>query len=333
MERSVALVLKKETILLTGGTGYIGRMLAKDIVHTPQWGAGRLILPVRDMEKAGDILKGELNAGDTEVILCKGGIRDWDEETIPQEVDRIIHCACPTKSHEMISRPVETADCIVEGTRRILELAAKKKVRSMVYLSSMEVYGKVDCSEGERVSEERLGDVSLDAPRSCYPLGKRMAEHYCHIFYREYGVPVRIARLAQTFGKGVPPEDGRVFAQFAKAAAEGRDIRLHTSGMSMGNYCEISDTVNAIWTILENGRDGEVYNVVNEDATMRIRDMAQLVAQEIAGGKIKVICGADEAGTHGYAEDTGLRLSSEKMRALGWRPTKGLAEMYRELMS
>lgn len=46
------------------------------------------------MEKAGDIIKGELNAGDTEVILCKGGIRDWDEETIPQEVDRIIHCAC-----------------------------------------------------------------------------------------------------------------------------------------------------------------------------------------------------------------------------------------------
>ena len=283
-ERSVALVLNKETILLTGGTGYIGRMLVKDIVHTSRWGAKRLILPVRDIEKAKNILREEMNAGDTELI------------------------------------------------RRILELAVKKQIRSMVYLSSMEVYGSINCSEGERISEERLGDVGLDAPRSCYPLGKRMAEHYCHIFYREYGVPVRIARLAQTFGKGVPPEDGRVFAQFARAAAEERDIILHTSGLSMGNYCEISDTVSAIHTILTKGRDGEAYNVVNEAATMRIRDMAQLVAQEIAGGKIRVICGTDEAGMHGYAEDTGLRLSSEKLRALGWRPTKGLAEMYRELM-
>lgn len=118
IERSAALMLKKETILLTGGTGYIGRMLVKDMVHTSRWGAGRLILPVRDMEKAQDILKEEMNTGDTEIILCKGGIRDWDEETIPQAVDCIIHCACPTKSHEMISHPVETADCIVEGTRR-----------------------------------------------------------------------------------------------------------------------------------------------------------------------------------------------------------------------
>lgn len=325
-------MLNKETILLTGGTGYIGRMLVKDIVHTSRWGAKRLILPVRDIEKAKNILREEMNAGDTELILCKASIRDWNEETVPQAVDSIIHCACPTNSHEMVSRPVETADCIVEGTRRILELAVKKQIRSMVYLSSMEVYGSINCSEGERISEERLGDVGLDAPRSCYPLGKRMAEHYCHIFYREYGVPVRIARLAQTFGKGVPPEDGRVFAQFARAAAEERDIILHTSGLSMGNYCEISDTVSAIHTILTKGRDGEAYNVVNEAATMRIRDMAQLVAQEIAGGKIRVICGTDEAGMHGYAEDTGLRLSSEKLRALGWRPTKGLAEMYRELM-
>ena len=59
-ERSVALVLNKETILLTGGTGYIGRMLVKDIVHTSRWGAKRLILPVRDIEKAKNILREEM---------------------------------------------------------------------------------------------------------------------------------------------------------------------------------------------------------------------------------------------------------------------------------
>jgi nucleoside-diphosphate-sugar epimerase len=143
---------------------------------------------------------------------------------------------------------------------------------------------------------------------------------------------VKVARLAQTFGEGVRPDDNRVYMQFARAAYEGRDIVLKTQGLSVGNYCAADDAVNAIFTILEKGADGETYNVVNEENTMCIRDMAQLVASEIAHGKIKVVVDTEDLGKTGYAADTALRMSGEKLRLLGWKPTKNLVQMYRDLV-
>lgn len=323
----------KKTLLLTGATGYIGSMLAKNIICSSDWDMERLILPVRDTKKAETMLREELGSGEVEIVLCKGAVEDWNSENIPQHIDYIIHCACPTRSAEMLSRPTEVADCIVWGTRNILELARQKQIMSMVYLSSMEVYGNIVCEEGKRISEKELGSVALDDPRSCYPMGKRMAEHYCHAFCKEYNVPVKIARLSQAFGWGVPLDDSRIFAQIARAVIGTQDIILHTQGLSMGNYCEISDTVRAVQTILLKGSNGETYNVVNEVNTMRIRDMAELVVKKIAQEQIRVLYEIEESSVYGYAADTGLRLSSQKLRGLGWRPSKDLEEMYRELIN
>lgn len=115
-----------------------------------------------------------------------------------------------------------------------------------------------------------------------------MAENICYSYFREYGVPVKIARLAQTFGRGVRDSDKRVFAQFARAVRANRDIVLHTAGQSMGNYCGINDTVTGILTILMQGQDGEAYNVVNEENTMTILQMAGVVADGIDGGPIGI---------------------------------------------
>lgn len=246
--------------------------------------------------------------------------------------DYMIHCAAPTVSSYMVSNPAETADSVVSGTRSMLELAGRFSVKSMVYLSSMEVYGKVS-DIGRPRREDELGDIPLDSVRSCYPMGKRMAEHYCHIYSQEYGVPVKTARLAQVFGKGVRPEDSRVYMQFARAAAGGQDIILRTQGLSMGNYCASEDAVNAVFTILEKGRDGETYNVVNEANTMRICQMAELVAAKVAKGSTKVKIEPEDVRKTGYAPDTELRLSGDKLRQLGWKPTKGLVEMYEDVMN
>lgn len=204
----------------------------------------------------------------------------------------------------------------------------------MVYLSSMEVYGKIDCRDGHRVKEEEVGrgEIELLSARSCYPLGKRMAENLCYSYYKEYGVPVKTARLAQTFGRRILPEDNRVFAQFARAAGHREDIVLHTRGGSMGNYCDIDDAVRGIMTILKKGADGEAYNVVNEENTMTIRQMAELVADKVANGKIKVTYEISDENARGYAPNTGLRMSGEKLRALGWEPQKTLYDMYRDIM-
>ena len=172
----------------------------------------------------------------------------------------------------------------------------------------------------------------LNSSRSCYSLGKRMAEHYCYIYQKEYGVPVKIARLAQTFGTGVSLEDNRVYMQFAKSVVENKDIILKTSGMSYGNYCSSEDVVNAIFILLQDGVDGETYNVVNEENTMTIYQMAELVANKVANGKIQVRTEIEDLEKTGYAPNTELKLSGEKMRALGWKPRKGLAEMYQDIL-
>jgi len=307
---------------ITGATGYLGSMLVKHIRET-EAEAG-VIAIVRDRQKA----EGLLPEG---VELLTADLADKAAvEGLSLKCDYMIHCASVTRSAEMVAHPVEVISSIVDATRNVLELARRCGIKSMVYLSSMEVYGSIACGENHRVTEEEVsrGAVELLNVRSCYPLGKRMAENLCYSYYREYGVPVRIARLAQTFGKGILPGETRVFAQFAEAVVSGRDIVLHTEGNSMGNYCGIGDAITGILTILERGAEGEAYNVVNEENTMTIRQMAELVAEKIAGGRIHVVYDIPKDNPHGYAADTLLRLSGKKLEALGWKPGEGLEEMY-----
>lgn len=331
----------KKTYLITGITGFIGSLIAGQLRNSSAYLQGKvsIIGIAKNKEKASALFA---DNSDGSIRMCDGmhiieaDIMDLDNcmEQIKKSgctIDYIIHCASVTQSAYMVSNPVETADSIVFGTCNMLKIAKRFHIKSMVYLSSMEVYGQVR-DIGRPRKEEELGDISLESSRSCYPMGKRMAEHYCCIYGKEYGVPVKIARLAQIFGQGVRPEDNRVYMQFARAAAEGHNIILRTQGLSMGNYCDSMDAVKAIFTILEKGADGEIYNVVNEQNTMCIKDMAELVARNIMGGKIQVKVEPEDAQITGYAPDTGLRLSGQKLVKLGWSPTKGLLEMYRDVI-
>jgi len=314
-----------ERYLITGGAGYVGSALIR---HLAAGGGVSITGLVRDLRKAQGILP-------SSVQVMQADLTDGAAVSqISGRWDHLIHCAGATRSRELTERPVEAVKSIVNTTQNIMELAKRSQPRSVVYLSSMEVYGSLLCEENARATEEDAakGAVDLLCTRSCYPLGKRMAENICIGYYREYGVPVKIARLAQIFGKGVLPEETRVFAQFARAVRAGKDIVLHTPGRSLGNYCEIGDAVRGILTILKQGKNGEAYNVVNEQNTMTIREMAEMVCGKIAGGSIQVAYDIPRENIHGYAADTGLRLSGEKLMALGWRPQKNLEEMYRDML-
>lgn len=312
--------------LVTGATGYVGSMLIKYIMETDK--NAHITALVRDHDKAERMLSSIVHIVDMDLS------DPMAVEELDLHCDYLIHCASITRSAKMITHPVEVAESIVNATQNILELAKRCHVESMVYLSSMEVYGCLECNEDQRVTEADAarGRVDLLSARNCYPLGKRMAENICYSYYKEYGVPVKIARLAQTFGEGVLPSDQRVFAQFADAVRESKDIVLHTPGNSRGNYCGIHDAVSGILTILEKGENGEAYNVVNEANTMTIRQMAELVAEKIAGGKIKVVFDIPEDDRYGYAADTAFRLSGEKLMTLGWKPEEGLEDMYYQLL-
>ena len=319
--------------LITGATGLIGRRLIEQIVYKAGRGITVLVLPVRNIPEAQKQFEEYRKQEKADIIYVECDLEHMVKEKfdIGINIDYLIHCAAPTMSAYMIANPVETVDAIVLGTKNALELARYFKVTSMVYLSSMEVYGVVEDKGTER-EEDELGEIDFTSSRSCYSLGKRMAEHYCYIYLKEYGVPVKIARLSQVFGRGVRESDNRVFMQFARAAVEQKDIVLKTEGKSLGNYCETEDTVKAILTILKKGTDGEVYNVVNEENTMTIREMANLVADKIACGGIRVRIRLEDLSKTGYAPDTGLRLSGKKLRMLGWRPSKNLEQMYADVI-
>lgn len=310
------------TYLVTGATGYIGSQLTMKLLDAGEdvW------IQVRNPSKIKRKVRERLH------VICGDIVDSHMWKQVNCHVDYIIHCAAPTESAYMMTHPVETAETIVQGTKNVLEYCKNCPGCKLIYLSSMEVYGNIACKNGERVTEEQLGSLDICAPRNCYPIAKRMAEHLCIAYFREYGVETVVARLSQTFGRGVLATDKRVFAQFANAVREKKDIVLHTLGNSVGNYCDIDDTLEAIGVLLQKGEAGEIYNVVNEDNTMSIRHMAEMVADKIAGGQIRVTFDIPNENIYGYAVDTGLRMSGDKMRRLGWSAKVSLEEMYRRLL-
>lgn len=319
--------LRNSTILITGATGLIGSQIVKSIICCNRIRSTNItvIALVRNIEKAKTIFK---DIYDNEMIhFIIGDI--MEEITIDHKVDYIIHTASITTSKTFVTRPVHTIDTMILGTKNVLELARIKSVKGFVYLSSMEVYG-ITNPEAENISESDLGYIDILNIRSCYSEGKRMAECMCAAYAHEYDIKIKIARLAQTFGAGVDyTRENRVFAQFAKSVINKTDIVLHTEGKSVGNYCYTRDTIKALLLLLIKGESGQAYNISNEESNITIKDMAYMVANNIANGDIKVIFDIPESVyEYGYAPDVKMKLNSKKMRQLDWEPEVGLEESY-----
>lgn len=320
-----------KTVFVTGATGLVGSLLVKAFlcVNRLKDCDIRVVAAVRNRKKAENIYGKLLERKDLKLY-----IGDVAEPTNYEgTVDYIFHTASVTASKTMVEHPVLTIETAYQGTRNMLEFAREKQVSGMVYVSSMEVYGRPDASS-ESVKEADLGYVDLANVRSGYPEGKRICECLCNAYAAEYQLPVRSARLAQTFGAGVLESDNRVYAQFARSAMEGQDIVLHTDGTSEGNYCYTRDVIKALLILGYKGENGGAYNVVNEHTHMQIREMAALVSEKIAKGKIKVVFDIPESALkYGYAPSVKMKLSNAKMCALGWAPEVDLPEMYERMMA
>lgn len=308
--------LVDKRVFVTGATGLIGTALCCRLVAQ----GAQVIAFVRSPQKAA----AKLPPG-VEVLV--GDVRN--PITYSGAVDYVVHAASETASKAFIERPMEIIEGIVSGTRNVLEFAREKNAKGLVFLSTMEVYGLTD---SEDVRESSYAVVDPLVPRNCYPEAKRLAECMCVSAAKEYGVPVKIARLTQTFGAGVDRNDGRVFAQFAAAAKEGRDIVLKSDGATARCYCSIDDAINAILLIVEKGESGVAYNVANPGTFCTIREMAELVADEFSGGKSRVIVDRANAESCGFLPPFRMKLNVDRLKNLGWVPKQGLKEMFKELL-
>lgn len=308
-------VFDGKTILVTGATGLIGKLCIKSLLNSGY--NTQVIALVRDEEKAKNIF------GESKRLTYL--VQDINQRiNTTRRVDYIIHAASTTSSKDFVEKPVETIYTAINGSRNILEFAKNKRLEGMVYLSSLEIYG---VNEKENIKERDYGYIDILNPRSSYSESKKMVETMCISYGTEYGVPVKIARLAQTFGAGVSISDNRVFAQFAKAIINKENIILHTKGETKRNYCYTTDAVRGIFTILTKGENNNAYNVANENSYCSISEMAHLLENEYTKVEYKI----DEV-NRGYNPTVKIALNTEKLNALGWEAKVDLKEMFDRLI-
>lgn len=317
--------LRGKAFLVTGATGLIGSVLIKCLLElNAQKNLGiKVLAVVRSLEKAkmvygDDYQKIEFSEIDLADIRAAG---------FTIKPDYLVHLACPTASKYFVEHPVETLRTIFGGTASVLEYAKTTGVGGMIFASSLEVYGTNLTDDW--LDEDYQGYLKLTEVRSSYNMGKRAAECLCHSYAMEFGVPVMIARMTQTFGAGVEYNDNRVFAQFARKVIEGQDIELHTTGETCRMYCYTTDAVSAMLYLLVLGKAGEAYNIANKESYISIRDMAQMVRDKFNPDiSVKISLKEDQ----GYAPVTKLKLDTSKIETLGWKPQVSLDSMFDRLI-
>lgn len=304
-------IFKNKCVLITGATGLIGKLCAFSLLKSD----AKVIALIRDKQKGINIFG---NNSNIEFL-----VQDINYPiNIEKRVDYIIHCASTTSSQDFVQKPVETIYTALNGTRNVLEYAKRrgKYLEGMIYLSSLEVYG---ITEQENITEQNYGYIDILNTRSSYSESKRMAETMCISYGNEYKIPVKIARLAQTFGAGVSKDDTRVFAQFAKSIINKQNITLHTKGETKRNYCYTTDAVRAIFTILTKGENNQAYNIANKNTYISISDMAKSLENE----NTKVVYEIDNI-NRGFNPTVKINLNTDKLESLGWSAKINLEEMF-----
>lgn len=311
-------LLKNQTILITGATGFIGKLLVMSLLYINKiYDLNLKILAyARDENKAKEIFKDFLDDKNLEIF-----IQDILQEiNLKENVDFIIHAASPTDSKFFILYPVKTIEYIVNGTDNILKFALNNKIKSFVYLSSMEIYGVID---QKITTEADCGFLEILQSRSSYPQAKRLAETLCFAYKSQFNLPVKIARLSQIFGAGVEYDDKRVLSEFVRNIIEKKDIVLLTKGQSIITNCYISDAIAGILLVLLKGENGEAYNIANSKNIFSIKEIAEFLVKKYPTSKLIF----DIKDTPKYRPDSVLKLDTKKLENLGFKAKVDFKEM------
>jgi len=230
-------------ILVTGGAGFIGSHLCKFLLSQGNevicldnffTGKKRNILHLLKNPKF-HIIPHDIT--DTQIRL---------DQKIPHGVDQIYNLACPASPVHYQFDPIETIKANTIGVINILEFARLNGAR-VLQASTSEIYG--DPLEHPQ-KESYKGNVNTLGPRSCYDEGKRVAETLFMDYHRTYGLPIRIARIFNTYGPNMDKNDGRVVSNFIIQALENRPITIYGDGNQTRSFCYVDDLIKALYILM-----------------------------------------------------------------------------------
>ncbi|MFA6119526.1 MAG: UDP-glucuronic acid decarboxylase family protein [Parachlamydiales bacterium] len=200
------------------------------------------------------------------------------------EVDEIYNLACPASPIHYQHDPVQTVKTSVHGAINVLELAKRTKAK-IFQASTSEVYG--DPHVHPQV-EEYLGNVNPIGIRSCYDESKRCAETLFFDYHRQYNIPIKVARIFNTYGPRMHPNDGRVVSNFVVQALKGEDITVYGKGLQTRSFCYVDDLIDG-FILLMNSKDHVIGPVnLGNPGEFTIIELANLVIK-LTKSKSKII--------------------------------------------
>jgi UDP-glucuronate decarboxylase len=250
-------------ILVTGGAGFLGTHLCERLLA-----AGNEVLCVDNFYTGR-----RHNVAHLLDNSCFELVRHDVTFPLYVEVDEIYNLACPASPIHYQFDPVQTTKTSVHGAINMLGLAKRVKAR-ILQASTSEVYGD---PEVHPQKEEYWGRVNPVGPRSCYDEGKRCAETLFFDYYRQHGLDIKVARIFNTYGPGMHPNDGRVVSNFIVQALKGQDITIYGDGSQTRSFCYVEDLIDGLVRLMgtERGFTGPV-NIGNPHE-FTILELARLV--------------------------------------------------------
>jgi UDP-glucuronate decarboxylase len=266
--------LSRNRVLVTGGAGFLGSHLCERLLEM-----GNEVLCVDNYF-----------TGRKDNIKHLLGLPRFEAQrhdvTFPLyvEVDQIFNLACPASPIHYQYDPVQTIKTSVVGAINMLGLAKRTGARVM-QASTSEVYGDPSVHPQR---EDYRGNVNTLGPRACYDEGKRAAETLFFDYHRQHGVGIKVARIFNTYGPRMHPDDGRVVSNFIVQALQGKDITLYGEGLQTRAFCYVDDLVDGFIRLM--AMDDAYVGPVNLGNPVEIT-VAELAARvlRLTGSKSRLI--------------------------------------------
>lgn len=264
-------------LFITGGTGFIGRWLLESLQHANDSTGSKLELIVlsRNPEKAFQSAPHIFDRTDT--LLIAGDVRSLQASI--GKFDMCVHAATDVALSLRGVNPLEVFDTVVDGTRRVLDLATAAGATRMLLTSSGAVYG-TQPTNLSLVPETYTGAPSVLATSDAYGNCKRTAEWLSVVYGSQSQLEVCIARIFAILGPGLPLNDGFAAGNFVRDAMAGEAIKIEGDGRSLRSYLYMADVVVWLLRILGFGQTGQAYNVGSEKA-LSILELAEKVVSAV----------------------------------------------------